>query len=85
MALHRELFLHSLAGGDPRDLSDYGAQLSRLWGSQYRMGRTVHRLIGHPPIISTAYRFMDNRFARQAAVRFLYGGDGKTYDPQDAD
>lgn len=75
----------ALAGGDPKDLSDYGAQLSRLWGNQYRMGRAVHRLIGYPSVIGTAYRLMDNRIARQAAVRFLYGGDGKTYDTASAD
>ncbi len=66
----------ALDGDGPQDLSDYGAQLSKLWGNQYRFGRFVHRIAGRPWAMKAASDLLDVSAARRAAIRFLYGDGG---------
>lgn len=52
--------VNALAWGDPRDLMDYEREIDDLWGSYYRLGRQMVRLLGKPKvnraIVSTGLR-----------------------------
>ncbi|MFD3707648.1 geranylgeranyl reductase family protein [Nocardia sp. NPDC058658] len=71
-----ECAVNSLQTDGPDDFSDYAQQLSQLWGTEYRMGRVVHRVIGNPRAMHIANTLLDQPRARRTTIRVLYGKDG---------
>ena len=67
-----ECAVAALTNGGPDDFTNYAQRMDAAWGSEYRRGRLVHRLLGHPVIADAGLKAIDNAFFRDRLLKALY-------------
>ena len=67
-----ECAIAALTNGGPGDFTNYAQRMDAAWGREYRRGRIMHKLIGHPGLAGAGVKLMDNAAFRDRLLRTLY-------------
>ena len=67
-----ECAVSALENGGPDDFTNYAQQMEAAWGTEYRRGRVMHRLIGRPALAGAGLKLIDNARFRGALLGALY-------------
>ncbi|MHA3022789.1 NAD(P)/FAD-dependent oxidoreductase [Mycobacterium sp. BMJ-28] len=67
-----ECAIAALQNGGPDDFTNYAQRMEAAWGSEYRRGRYMHKLIGYPKVADAGIKLIDNAAFRDRLLRSLY-------------
>ncbi len=78
-----ECAIEALTNGGPNDFTNYGQRMEAAWGREYRRGRYMHKLVGHPYLAQAGVKLVDNATLRDRMLKAMYKksqGPRHTYD-----
>ena len=67
-----ECAVAALTNGGPDDFTNYAQRMEAAWGREYRRGRYMHKLIGHPKVADAGIKLIDNAAFRDRMLKALY-------------